>query len=124
MLSGAWPEGRIRIREIHGVRVIEFHGEVDIATAIGIEPELDAATLDRDRIVIIDLSPVAFFDIYALRLLCRTEERVRTRGGRLLLVCPQKTTLRLLRAGHLMGRFAPVATLEEALDAGGRLEAS
>ncbi|MFD5256363.1 hypothetical protein ACFWM5_26455 [Streptomyces bobili] len=40
------------------------------------------------------------------------------RSGRLLLVCPRPPTLRILRAGGLLGRFTPLPTLEEALALG------
>jgi anti-sigma B factor antagonist len=111
----AWPVGHIRARQAQGVTVVEFRGEVDIAAADSILPELDAATEAPAQTVVIDLTPVRFFGCYGLRLLCRAEQRVAELGGRLLLVCPHPLTLRILRAGGLIGRFAPVPTLDEAL---------
>ncbi|WP_030948499.1 STAS domain-containing protein [Streptomyces sp. NRRL S-646] len=111
----AWPYGHIRSQQVSGCTVIEFHGEVDIAAAQQIMPDLDTATAARGRTVVIDLTPVEFFDCYGLRLLCHAERRVRERHGWLLLVCPHPMILRILHAGNLMDRFTPLATREEAL---------
>lgn len=113
--NSGWSMGRLRIHDIQTVRVIEVHGEVDIAAAVQLEPQLDAATDTEPRIVVIDLTPVEFFDCYSLRLLCRVESRVTERGGQFLLVCPQPLILRMLRVSGLRARFAPLPTLEEAL---------
>ncbi|MEU9393206.1 STAS domain-containing protein [Streptomyces sp. NPDC048324] len=117
-----WPTGRIRVHEVHGVEVIEFRGEFDIATALPIMPELDAATAAVDRTVIVDLTPTQFLDCYGLRLLHRAERRVTERGGRLLLVCPHALILKILHVTGLSGQLAAMATLEEALVASGASE--
>jgi anti-anti-sigma factor len=113
--NSAWPVGQIHVQQVGGCTVIEFHGEIDIAAAQQILPNLDAATAAPGRTVVIDLTPVEFFDCYGLRLLCRAELRVRERSGCLLLVCPHRMILRILHAGHLIGRFTPLTTREEAL---------
>jgi len=113
--NNAWPIGHIHTRQVSGFTVIEFHGEIDIAAAQQILPDLDAATGAHGRTVVIDLTPVEFFDCYGLRLLCHAEQRVRERSGWLLLVCPHPLILRMLRAGNLIGRFNPLAEREEAL---------
>ncbi|MFE0101498.1 STAS domain-containing protein [Streptomyces sp. NPDC059009] len=124
MQGSAWPIGQVRIHEIDGLFVIAFHGDIDIAAAVWILPELDAATAPGGRTVVLDLTPVEFFDCYALRLLCRAERRVTERGGRVLLACPHPTVLKLLRVGGLLGRFVPLQTLDEALAAAGCEEAA
>jgi anti-anti-sigma factor len=113
--NNAWPIGHIRSRQVSGVTVIEFHGEIDIAAAQQILPDLDTATAAPGQTVVIDLTPAEFFDAYGLRLLCHAERRVTERRGWLLLVCPHPMILRILHAGHLIGRFTPLATREEAL---------
>ncbi|MFE6887642.1 STAS domain-containing protein [Streptomyces sp. NPDC057694] len=118
--NNAWPVGHIRVHEAHGLIVIELHGEIDIAGALDVLPALDEATGGERRTVVLDLGPVAFFDIYALRLLCRAQDRVVARGGRLLVVCAHQNILKLLRAGGLLDRFAPVPTLREAMERGAR----
>jgi anti-anti-sigma factor len=111
----AWPVGHIETRQAHALTVIDFHGDVDIAAALHILPGLDDATAPPGQTVVIDLTPVEFFDCSGLRLLCHAERRVTERGGRLLLVCPHPLIRRILRAGGLLGRFTPLATLAEAL---------
>ncbi|MBO1332149.1 STAS domain-containing protein [Streptomyces sp. VRA16 Mangrove soil] len=118
--GSAWLGGYVRVHEIRGLTVIEFHGEIDIATALHVLPTLDAATVTAGRTVVLDLGPVGFFDIYALRLLCRVQDRVVALGGRLILVCDHGNILKLLRAGGLMERFAPVPSVQDALDRGGQ----
>lgn len=113
--NSAWLIGCIHSQQVSGCTVIEFHGEIDIASAQQILPDLDAATAAVGQTVVIDLTPVKFFDCYGLRLLCHAERRVRERGGRLLLVCPHPMILRILRAGDLTSRFTPLAAREEAL---------
>ncbi|MGQ4432563.1 STAS domain-containing protein [Streptomyces sp. SAS_260] len=114
--SSAWPIGHIHSQQVSGTTVIEFHGEIDIAAAQQILPDLDAATAAPGRTVVIDLGPVEFIDVYGLRLLRHAERRVTERHGWLLLVCPHPLILEILRAGDLVGRFTPLAALEEALD--------
>lgn len=113
--NSAWSMGHIRTQQVSGFTVIEFHGEIDIAAAQQVLPDLDAATAAPGRTVVIDLTPVEFFDCSGLRLLCHAERRVTERRGWLLLVCPHPMILRILRAGHLIGRFTPLASREEAL---------
>ncbi|MFI6463784.1 STAS domain-containing protein [Streptomyces sp. NPDC050538] len=113
--DSAWPMGHIRSQQVSGFTVIEFHGEIDIAAAQQILPDLDAATAAPGRTVVIDLTPVEFFDAYGLRLLCHADRRVAERHGRLLLVCPHPLILRILRAGNLIGRFTPLRARDEAL---------
>ncbi|WP_406472189.1 STAS domain-containing protein [Streptomyces sp. NBC_01615] len=111
----AWPIGHIHSQQSSGFTVIEFHGEIDIAAAQQVLPDLDAATAAPGQTVVIDLTPAEFFDAYGLRLLCHAERRVRERSGWLLLVCPHPMILRVLHAGRLIGRFTPPATREGAL---------
>jgi anti-anti-sigma factor len=113
--SDAWPIGYIHSRQVSGITVIGFHGEIDIAAAQQILPDLDAATAAQGCTVVIDLTPVDFFDAYGLRLLCHADRRVTERHGWLLLVCPHPMILRILHAGRLIGRFTPLTELEEAL---------
>ncbi|WP_420036960.1 STAS domain-containing protein [Streptomyces sp. cg28] len=121
MLEGnAWPVGHIRVHEVHAVTVVELHGEIDIAAALDVLPALDAATFDDRKTVVLDLGPVVFFDVYALRLLCRAQDRVVARGGRLLVVCAHRNILKLLRAGGLLDRFDPLPTMAEAMERGAR----
>ncbi|MFI6471203.1 STAS domain-containing protein [Streptomyces sp. NPDC050516] len=106
----------LRTYRIHGCTVLEFHGEIDLAAAIEITPQLDVATAPPEPLVAIDLTPVTFLDCSGLNLLCRAHRRITARYGNLQLVCSHPPALRLLRAARLTDTFHPVSALDEALD--------
>ncbi|MGY6022746.1 STAS domain-containing protein [Streptomyces spinosirectus] len=108
-----WPAGHIQVHEGDGLVVIEFHGEIDIAAALPIMFEMDAATAAAGQTVVLDLTPTLFIDCYGLRLVHRAEQRVRERGGRLLVVCPHPLILKILQLGGLGERLAVPPTMEE-----------
>ncbi|MEV8542908.1 STAS domain-containing protein [Streptomyces sp. NPDC051572] len=105
-----------------GRTVVELHGAIDIAAALHLTPELDAATDGPNPSVVIDLTPVEFMDCSGLRLLCRARLRVEERDGQLTLVCPQPVIRKMLRITDLSRLFTLSATLDEAL--GGHASAS
>ncbi|MET8687737.1 STAS domain-containing protein [Streptomyces sp. NPDC004732] len=109
------PAGHLRIYRADGHTVIEFHGEIDIAAALTILPVLDAATTPHETLIVIDLTPVTFFDCSGLALLSRARSRLEEHSGDLLLVCPHPFILRMLRILGLTARFRPAPTLEDAL---------
>lgn len=108
------PPRHVRAYRVHGRTVIELHGEIDIAAAVHITPELDAATDGPAPAVVIDLGPVEFLDCFGLTLLCRARRRVRTRGGHLLIVCPHPRIRKILGIVGLTEVFDLSATLDEA----------
>ncbi|MFJ8827762.1 STAS domain-containing protein [Streptomyces sp. NPDC102467] len=107
--------GHLRTYRTQSHTVLEFHGEIDIASAIEITPRLDEATGPPECLVVIDLSHITFLDCSGLRLLCRAQVRITVGNGELHLVCPHRPTLRLLRMARLTDTFHPVPTLAEAL---------
>ncbi|WP_405586661.1 STAS domain-containing protein [Streptomyces sp. NBC_01092] len=120
--AAAAPAQHLRIYEEAGRTVIELLGEIDLAAALRITAELDAATGRPSAELVIDLRPVEFLDCSGLRLLCRARRRVEERGGHLTLVCPHPLIRKMLRIVGLSRVFAMTATLSEALD--GRMSAS
>ncbi|MFR9799346.1 anti-sigma factor antagonist [Streptomyces sp. MS06] len=106
----------LHVRQDRGYTVLEFHGEIDIAAAAEIVPYLDAVTEAAAPRVVIDLTPVTFFDCSGLRLLYRARRRVLDRGGRLHLVCSHPLTLRMLRLTGLARLLPPRPTLDAALE--------
>ncbi|AZP19219.1 anti-sigma factor antagonist [Streptomyces aquilus] len=114
------PLRPVRVYRTRGHTVVELHGEIDIAAAVHITPVLDAVTDGPAPLVVIDLGPVEFLDCFGLTLLCRARRRVRERGGRLSLVCPQPGIRKILGIVGLTAAFAPATTLGEALARAGR----
>ncbi|MFJ1807306.1 MULTISPECIES: anti-sigma factor antagonist [unclassified Streptomyces] len=106
----------LRVREDRGYTVLEFHGEIDIVAATEIAPHLDHATGGPAPRIVIDLTPIEFFDCSGLRLLYRARGRVLDHGGHLHLVCTHRLTLRILRATGLYRLLPPATTLDAALE--------
>ncbi|MGW1543846.1 anti-sigma factor antagonist [Streptomyces sp. NPDC002309] len=104
----------LRVHRERGHTVLEFHGEIDIAAAAEILPHLDDLTTRPGARIVIDLSPVEFFDCSGLRLLYRAHSRVLAHDGRLHLVCAHPMTLRVLRVTGLHRLLPPQPTLDAA----------
>lgn len=102
-------------RDVHGVPMIQFYGEIDLASAPEVRLRLDAVTArDRPRLIV-DLRPTGFFDSSAMEELRRALQRTLERGGRIALICTDPFALRVLRAEGLSSVLPPVPTLEAAL---------
>ncbi|BCL28665.1 STAS domain-containing protein [Streptomyces aurantiacus] len=101
-----------------GSTVVELHGTIDLSTIPEIQLHTDAATARPGVCVVVDLRPVDFFDCSTLGLLCRTRRRALERGGHLILVCAHPWHLRILQAAGVGTLFAPLATVEDALQNG------
>ncbi|WP_367039314.1 anti-sigma factor antagonist [Streptomyces sp. Je 1-332] len=108
-------EQQPRVYGHDGAVVFELHGEVDLLAYQRIAPLLDPVTAGTATTVVVDLTPITFFDCSGLSLLVRAHRRTKTRGARLAVVCTHPLTLRVLRLTGLTPVLAPVATLEEAL---------
>jgi anti-sigma B factor antagonist len=71
-------------RLAHGI-VLVLSGEIDLATAPAVERELLRAVESRD-LVAIDLSNISFMDSTGIHVIIKAHQRLRERGGRLLVV--------------------------------------
>ncbi|MFI0895436.1 anti-sigma factor antagonist [Streptomyces sp. NPDC020983] len=110
------PTAHARSYRLACAVVVELAGEIDLGSARGVHPHLDAATLaPAPPFVVLDLGPLEFIDCYGLSLLVRARRRVLARGGRTAMVCDHGRTLRLLALTGLDAAFHPVRTLDEAL---------
>ncbi|ANJ10811.1 anti-sigma factor antagonist [Streptomyces parvulus] len=109
------PAPHLRVRRERGHTVLEFRGEIDIASASRIEPRLDRETRRPGALVVLDLGGIEFFDCSGLRLLHRARRQVLAGGGQVHLVCAHPLTLRMLRITGLSRLLPPRPTLEEVL---------
>ncbi|MER7802624.1 MULTISPECIES: anti-sigma factor antagonist [Streptomyces] len=109
------PTPHLRVRRERGHTVLEFRGEIDIASASRIEPRLDRETRRPGALVVLDLGGIEFFDCSGLRLLHRARRQVLAGGGQVHLVCAHPLTLRMLRITGLSRLLPPRPTLEEVL---------
>ncbi|MDA4887636.1 anti-sigma factor antagonist [Streptomyces sp. MPA0124] len=113
--ESASPTRHLRVRHHRGHTVLEFRGEIDIASAAEITPHLDRETRRPGARVVLDLGGIEFFDCSGLRLLYRARSQVLEQNGQLHLVCAHPLTLRMLRITGLGRLLPPSPTLDEAL---------
>ncbi|MBD0420154.1 anti-sigma factor antagonist [Streptomyces sp. TRM S81-3] len=113
--ESASPTRHLRVHRHRGHTVLEFRGEIDIASAAEIAPHLDRETGRPGARIVIDLRRIEFFDCSGLRLLYRARHQVLEQGGQVHLVCTHPLTLRMLRITGLAGMLPPRPTLEEVL---------
>lgn len=110
------PTPYARTYRLRHATVVELAGEIDLGSAQGVHPHLDAAALwPLPLLVVFDLGPLEFIDCFGLALLLRARRRVLERGGRAAMVCVHPQTRKLLTMTGLDVVFAPVGTLDEAL---------
>lgn len=114
----ASPTRHLRVRHDRGHTVLEFRGEIDIASAAEITPRLDRETGRPGARVVLDLGQIEFFDCSGLRLLYRARRQVLDQGGQVHLVCAHPLTLRMLRITGLARLLPPRPALEDVLGAG------
>jgi anti-sigma B factor antagonist len=86
------------------VRVILI-GELDIASADGLEKQLAAIEVDSPATLVLDLRRVDFIDSTGLRALIAADERARSEGRRLAMVSGPEAVARVLAVTQLDQRF-------------------
>ncbi|WP_329176675.1 anti-sigma factor antagonist [Streptomyces sp. NBC_01477] len=112
------PTPYARTYRLREATVVELAGEIDLGSAHGVHPHLDAVVMwPLPLLVVFDLGPLEFIDCFGLALLVRARRRVLDRGGRTAMVCAHPQTRKLLAMTGLDAVFLPVLTLDEALRA-------
>jgi anti-sigma B factor antagonist len=88
------PEFSITVRNLPDVHVVAMHGELDAASASGLENslvELAGSTL------VLDLSDLTFIDSSGIGALVVARNRIRSKGlGELVLTRPREIVVRVL----------------------------
>ncbi|MEN8651536.1 STAS domain-containing protein [Streptomyces sp. 21So2-11] len=113
------PEPALRTvtRAIQGATVVEFRGAIDLESAPEVRRHLDAAGVRGHSPLIIDLRLVSFLGSDAAEELCRLHRMTVEPGGRLVVICAHRFTLRVLNAAGVGPLLKIVATMLEALTA-------
>jgi anti-sigma B factor antagonist len=75
---------------------VQVRGELDWATAPGLEQLLDRLRGDGQRQIILDLSGLEFLSAAGLSVFLRTDEALRAVGGQLVLTRPTRMARRVL----------------------------
>ena len=97
------------------VTIARLAAELDIATTPALRERLLGVFSPGVRLLIIDLSGVAFGDVSGLAVLVATQRRARRLGITVRLAAPRPQVARLLRITGLDQCFTICATLDEAL---------
>lgn len=98
--------------------VIAPRGELDLAAARDLTPQLNEAVGRLDTSVIVDLTEVTFLDSTALGAIVQADSRMRRSGRRLSAVVPAGSAAAvLLELVGLEKRLVLFTSRQEALDA-------
>ncbi|MBC3843383.1 STAS domain-containing protein [Streptacidiphilus sp. 4-A2] len=100
------PAVRTVGQDLQGATVVEFHGDIDIATTYQSTRHLDAATAGTAPLVVLDLRGVTFIDSTGLGPISRAWCRAVDRGGDLILLCTEPRILSILRLAGLTPTIA------------------
>jgi anti-anti-sigma factor len=98
-----------------GVKKIDLQGRMDIDGTQEIDTKLTVAIASESAHVIIDLSRVDFMSSIGIGILVRAANALRRRGGKIVLLNPQRVVSLVLEATHI-NAVIPIATdLESAI---------
>lgn len=96
--------------------VVRVDGEIDVVSADRLRERVSLLVSDGRTDLVVDLSGVGFMDSTGLGVLVGTLKRVRTAGGRLVLVVGSERLLKVFRITGLQQVFTIHPTLAEALE--------
>src|SRR4051794_3911061 len=97
--------------------VITVSGEIHVSTAAEFQRRLDAAIARGKTAVGLDLSETAFLDSTGLSVIPTGRRRATRQRGRMTLVCPTPTVLRLSEIPRLTSTFDIHETRDDAVRA-------
>lgn len=97
----------VRAESIDGIPVVIVTGELDLALAAAAAPELNAAIRSDAHAVVVDLTATEFIDSSGLVLLLSAYRRLDRAGRQLAIICPNRSTHRILQLTRL-DRVLPI----------------
>nr|WP_046529076.1 STAS domain-containing protein [Cellulomonas sp. FA1] len=106
---------RVTAEDVGARTVVHVAGEIDVSSADRLRERVAALVAEQRTDLVIDLTEVTFMDSTGLGLLVGTLKRVRTAGGRLVLVVDSERLLKVFRITGLVQVFTIRETLAEAL---------
>jgi anti-anti-sigma factor len=87
----------IAVEELAGsITKVVLRGRFDTTGAAVIEMPFNAIVTEK-RAVVVDLSAVNFLSSYAIRVLLVGAKIVKSKGGRLVILCPDNNVAKVLR---------------------------
>jgi anti-anti-sigma factor len=85
------------VEEISGSTKVVLRGRFDTTGAILIEMPFYALTSEK-RAIVVDLSAVNFLSSYGIRVLLVGAKTVKSKGGKLAILCPEGNVAKVLEA--------------------------
>ena len=99
-----------------GVTRVVLHGRLDTTAAVTMELPLNTVAAEKKAIVV-DLSAVTFLASYPLRVLLMGARIANSKGGKLVVVCPDNNVAKALRSAGASDLIPVVADVEAAIAA-------
>jgi anti-anti-sigma factor len=91
----------IRTEELPGaIAKVMLNGRLDSSGAVEIEMPLNALATER-RLIVVDLTSVAFLSSYGVRVLLVAAKICNGKGGKLVLLCPDGHVAKVLRIARI-----------------------
>ncbi|HLH91657.1 MAG TPA: STAS domain-containing protein [Xanthobacteraceae bacterium] len=87
----------ISVEDVDGITRVVLQGRLDTAAAVMMELPLNTVAAEK-KAIMVDLSSVSFLSSYALRLLLMGAKIAQSKGGKLVLVCPDNNVAKVLRS--------------------------
>ena len=97
--------------------IIKLQGEVDLYAAPDLKEHVNSAIESGKTLLILDLSEATFIDSTTLGILVSGMKRLRPRGGRLAVLCPDPTMAKIFDITGLNRMFSVHETREDAIAA-------
>ncbi|KRF14969.1 STAS domain-containing protein [Nocardioides sp. Soil796] len=104
-------------REVDGATIVAVEGEIDVYTAPKLRDKITELVADGSHHLIIDMEGVEFLDSTGLGVLVGGLKKVRAHDGSLQLVCNQDRLLKIFRITGLAKVFAIHASADAATSA-------
>jgi anti-sigma B factor antagonist len=114
----AMPDAGFSVEVISGVPVVATPEDVDINNAAWLRAALLQSAALGPGTLVVDMTRTQFCDTAGLHALVRAHKRAQAKGGRVLLVLPGATVLRIFSITGLDAVIPNFPSLEEALAAG------
>jgi len=113
--TGAVTEMRLSFARSPAHTIVKLRGDLDIATAPKVRERLFAALRPGMRLLVLDLSQVAFCDAAGAAVLIGTQRRATELGSAIRMAAPRSSVAKVLRITGLDRRLTIHPTLPDAL---------
>jgi anti-anti-sigma factor len=107
----------VDISRLDSTDLLAVHGELDMASALGLAGPLSDVANDGAGSVVIDLSGLSFMDSTGMSVLLNARRRLTRQGRGMLVVCPAGPVLRVFELTSMVQTLRVHPSREAALAA-------